>query len=232
MIRNNFAIILVISFLALLITSVNAAEPRRPDVNHAFDFEKEAKINEVSGLTPEEALERLKGVDFLTDEDLLHKAIFKTFEHRKAEGIALALGYLGSPVMEIKNGKLVDRTGDFYVAKKILEVFPGGSVDKLLKLYKKGDAVTKGNVIRASGNIAGGLRIKNLLINALDDKTFCEKKDLEMEGERLRICDVSYNQLVLRYNVENVRRAIGNIDTIKVRDSHIDILKKRLEALD
>lgn len=230
--KYNVAIILTISFLVLLITPVNAAEPQRPDVNHAFDFEKEAKINEVSGLAPEGAFERLKGVDFVTNEDLLHKAIFKTFEHRKAEGIALALGYLGLPVMEIKNGKLVNRTGDFYVAKKILEIFPSESVDALLMLYKKGDAVTKGNVIRASGKIAGGQPIRNLIIKALDDKTFCEKENLEMGGEPLRVSDVAYNQLILRYRVENVRRSIGNADTIKVRDSHIDILKKRLEVLD
>jgi hypothetical protein len=227
MMKYNVVIILTISFLALLIASVNATEPQRPNVNHIFDFEKEAKINEISSLTPQEAFKRLKGIDFVTDKDLLNKSIFKTFEHRKAKGVALALGYLKLPVMEIKNGKLVDRTADFYVAKKILEVFPDKSVNKLLNLYKRGDAVTKGNVIRASGNIAGK-RIRNLLIKALDDKTFCEGENPEIDGIPLRISDVAYNQLILRYKVENVRRSIGNADTIEVRDYHIGILKSKL----
>lgn len=220
-------------FVMLLFNSGNAQEPRKPDVNKALDLEKESSINRIMYLPPKEAFEQVKSTDFLINADLLHKAIFKTYGHRKTEGINLALNCLKLPVIEMQNGKLVaDRTADFYVAKKILEVFPDESVDKLLKLYKKGDAVTKGNIIRASGNIAGGQRIRSLLIKALDDKTFCEKKNPEMEGDRLRICDVSYNQLVLRYNVENVQRAIGNIDTIEVRDYHIGILKKRLETLD
>ncbi len=229
MMKYSVITILTISFLAVLLTSVNATEPQRPDVNRAFNSEKEAKINEVSAFSPQEAFDRLKGIDFVTDEDLLDKAIFKTFEHRKAKGIDLALKYLKLPVMEIKNGKLIaNRTADFYVAKKILEVFPDKSVGKLLKLYKKGDAVVKGNVIRASGKIAGGKRIRNLLIKALDDKTFCEEENPEIQGERLRICDIAYNQLVLRYKIENVRRSIGNIDTIEGRDYHIGILKSKL----
>jgi len=229
--RNNFAIILVISFLALLITSVNAEEPQRPDVNKALDSEKEARVIEVISLTPGEAFEQLKSVDFIINQDLLHKAIFETFGHRKKEGINLALRYLTLPQREIINGKLVDRTDDHFVAKKILSVFPDESVNKLLKLYKKGDAMVKGNVIRASGKIACGERIKNLLIKALDDKTFCEEEYSEMEGVPLRICDEAYNQLVLRYKIWNVLRAIGNVYTLEDRDYHIGVLKEKLASL-
>ncbi len=219
-------------FIMMLFNSGNAQEPQKPDMNKALDFEKEAAIDRIMNLPPKEVFEHIKSTDFLINEDLLVKTLSKTFGYRKTEGINLALNCLKLPVIEMKNGKLVaDRTADFYVAKKILEVFPSESVGELLMLYKKGDAVTKGNIIRASGNIAGGQRIKNMLIKALDDKTFCEKKNPEMEGERLRICDVSYNQLVLRHNVENVLRTIGNVYTIEVRDHHINILKTKLKEL-
>jgi hypothetical protein len=223
-------VVLTMSFVMLLCNSGNAEEPQRPDVYKALDSEKEARINDVSGLTPEGAFERLRGIDFVTDQDLLHKAIFKTFEHRKAKGIALALNYLKLPVMETKNGKLVDRTADFYVAKKTLEVFPDESVNKLLKLYNRGDAIVRGNVIRASGKISGKA-IKKLLVKALNDKTSCEDENPEMEGIPLRICDEAYNQLVLRYKVNDVLRTIGNGYTIEVRDYHIDILKEKLKNL-
>jgi hypothetical protein len=226
-------VIFSVFFMMMLCNSGNAKEPQKPDVNKALDSEKESAINRIMNLPPKEAFEQVKSTDFLINEDLLHKAIFKTYGHRKTEGINLALNCLKLPVIEMQNGKLVaDRTADFYVAKKILEVFPSESVGALLMLYKKGDAVTKGNIIRASGNIAGGQRIRSLLIKALDDKTFCEKKNPEMEGERLRICDQAYNQLVLRYKVKNVLRTVGNAYTIEDRDYHINILKKRLEALD
>jgi hypothetical protein len=224
-------VVLTMSFVMLLCNSGNAEEPQRPDVYKALDSEKEARINDVSGLTPEGAFERLRGIDFVTDQDLLQKAIFKTFEHRKAKGIALALNSLKLPVMEIKNGKLVDRTADFYVAKKTLEVFPDESVNKLLELYKRGDAIMKGNIIRASGKIEGGKRIKNLLIRELDDKTVCEKEYPEMEGIPLRICDEAYNQLVLRYKIRDVLRTIGNAYTIEDRDYHIGVLKEKLASL-
>jgi hypothetical protein len=222
---KNFFIIAVI-FISF--TAVYATEPVKPDVDHIFNFEQEAKINKVISLTPEKAFEHLKGVDFLINDDFLHKAIFKTFGHRKKVGIDLALSYLTLPETEMINGQLVHRADDFYVAKKVLEVFPGESVSKLLKLYKSGNAITKGNIIRSSGQIAGGKVIKDMLVRALDNKTICEEETPEMDGEPLRICDVAYNQLVLRYKVKNVLRTIGNGYRIEVRDYHIDVLKNKL----
>ena len=221
--------VFTVFFVMLLFNSGHAEEPQRPDINKALDSKKEVKVIEVMSLNPEEAFEQLKSADFLIDEDLLHKAIFKTFGYREREGINLALRYLKLPQREIINGKLVDRTEDHFVAKKILNVFPDASVDKLLKLYQISDPVVKKNVIRASGKIAGGKPIKNLLVRALDNKAFCEEEDTEMEGIPLRICDEAYNQLVLRYEIGNVLRTIGNVYTIEVRDYHINILKTRLK---
>jgi len=223
-------ILQILSFLMLLSSSGNAAELTKPDVTQSFDSEKEAKISAVMNLTTKEAFEQLKGVDFVVDKDLLHKAIFKTFEYRKKEGIDHALRLIKSPPKEMVEGIFVNRADDFYIAKNILEVFPNESAGRLSRLYARGNAVVKGNVIRASGKI-NGKAITELLVKALDNKHFCEEETPDMEGIPLRICDEAYNQLVLRYKVENVLRTIGNVYTIEVRDHHIDILKTKLKEL-
>lgn len=118
-----------------------------------------------------------------------------------------------------------EQTRDLYVAKKILQVFPEEAVNDLQDLYRMGDPITRRNVLYAAGKMAGGQAVQNMLIEALDDKSFSEESDPEMIGEPLRICDAAYNQLVLRYRIRNVLRAIGNAHRIEVRDYHIDILK-------
>ena len=160
----------------------------------------------------------------MVNEDLLNKAIYQSFRQRKGEAISLSLNYLKSPVT-------VSRSDDFYVAKKVLQVFPDEAIGKLKKLYRAGDATTKGNVIRAVGNLAGGPDIQDLLISALEDKTVSGEEDPEVAGDPLRICDEAYNQLVLRYKVKNVLRTIGTGHRVEVRDYHIEILKDKLKDL-
>ena len=141
-------------------------------------------------------------------------------------GITMALNTLSMPDREVIGGEIVDRSQAHYVAKQILQVFPKMATRELLKMYKNADSITRGNIIRAAGNVAGGSKIKKLLIRALDDKEFCEYKYLEMEGEPLRVCDVAYNQLVLRYEINDALRTIGTEFRVEVRDYHIDNLKK------
>src|SRR4030042_3082735 len=86
--------VFTVFFVMLLFNSGHAEEPQRPDINKALDSKKEVKVIEVMSLNPEEAFEQLKSADFLIDEDLLHKAIFKTFGYREREGLNLALRYL------------------------------------------------------------------------------------------------------------------------------------------
>jgi hypothetical protein len=198
----------------------------RPLADQPLGADKEAKIDDIKGLSIKETFEKLKGVDFLNDDELLNRAIFRTFSHRKSETIDFATNYLKVPVIEFIDGQVVSRGDDFTVAKKIFEVFPEESTRILLDLYELSDAVTKGNIIRASGNIADNSKaIRNLLIKALDDKTFCDEENPETLGEPLRICDVAYNLLVLRYKIRNVLRTIGPVFSIQVRDYHIEILK-------
>lgn len=232
MIRKRTILFLAV-FFCLSLSSFfpcGAAEPERPDVRFAFDADQEIQINQISRLRSEEAFEKLKEVDFLIDEPLLQKAIYKTFRFRVQEGIALALDRMKLPRTGIVGMKRVNRGGDFYVAKMILEVFPDEAMDPLLKVYGEGDSVTRGNIIRASGRIAAGQAVRDLLIGSLDDQTLCEEESVESDGEPLRLCDLAYNQLVLRYRVRNVLRAIGTGHKIKDRDYHIEILKNLLRS--
>lgn len=226
--KIKFSILFILSCLLLPTVSIDAGEPQRPDVQMYFDFAKEAKINEIMNLKSHESFEKLRSIEFFMNDDLLHKAIFKAFNHRSKEAIDLAVSHLKSPDTSFKGAGEQRRVSSYYVAKKILEVFPEDSVSKLLTLYKEGDAVTRGNVIRVSGKIAGGQEIRNLLISALDDKAFCEPDDPELDGKPLRVCDVAYNQLVLRYQIRNVLRTIGNGYKTEIRDYHINILKQRI----
>jgi len=218
---------LVAGCLASLVSISGAFEPQKPDVSRVFDNKKEDVINKTSTLSSAEVLERLKGVDFLLEDEFLSKAIYKSFQHRRNEGIDLSLQILSLPKKDFVNGKEVHRANDLYIGKKVFEVFPEQSIPRLLKLYATGDATTRGNVIRVSGGLVGP-EITALLVNALDDKTFCDPEDPEIDGRPLRICDVAYNQLVLRYRIKNVLRTIGPIHRPENRDYHIAVLKGRL----
>jgi hypothetical protein len=175
-----------------------------------------------------DAFEKLKDIEFFMNNDYLHKAIFKAFDHRKAEGIDLVVSCLQSPDASATGFRPSGKISSFYIAKKILEIFPDDAVPALMNLYKTGNAITRGNVINASGMVAGGQPIRALLINALEDKEFCELENPELDGQPLRVCDVAYNQLVLRYHIKNVLRTIGNGYRTKIRDYHINILKQKL----
>ena len=218
--------ILAISLVLLMVPFARAvSEPDMPRVDEILDADKEAKIYEVSGLSAENAFNRLKDIEFITNEAFLSKAAFRAFGNRKSEAIALAISILRLPAIEIAGDQMVSRYKAFYVARKIFEVFPDEAVKALSDLYKDGDARTKGNIIRVSGKIAGGQAAKKLLLEALDDQTFCEEETSETLGPPLRICDVAYNQLVLRYSIPNVLRTIGTSHRLDVRDNHIAILK-------
>jgi len=73
--------------------------------------------------------------------------------------------------------------------------------------------------------VAGGQEIKHLLIEALDDVASYGELAPDDMGEPLRVCDMAYNQLVLRYSIRNVHRTIGPGNIIETRDQLIDILK-------
>ena len=226
-------ITLSVSFLITLSMAAHALDSNRPAVNKTFSKEKEARINSIAGMTTIKAYEALKSPDVTLNRDMMHKAIFKAFDHRRSEAIARAQNYLKIPLREVVNGKVVSNAEELNFAKRIFEVFPEEATESLVVLYKKGDSETRSNIIIASGNIAGGQAIKDLLVNALYDRTFTEyeENDPELLGEPLRVCDSAYNQLVLRYRIRNVLRTISPAHRVEARDYHIDILKDRLFSL-
>lgn len=219
---------LFIFFGVFFMASVYAQGPKKPEVKDIFDSKKEAKISEVQNLPLKQAFERLKGMDFLADRDLLNNAIYNAFKNRIKGAVAFSVEQLKKPRNEIIDGKLVNRTPDLYVAKKIQQMFPDDSLYHLFSLYENADPVIRANIIFALGDMEGDPAVKNLLLAALDDKTYCQEEEPEMEGEPLRVCDKAYNQLVLRYEVKNVLRTIGNVHKVEDRDYHIEVLRSML----
>jgi len=199
-----------------------------PVAKYVLSPDEEEIIRQLENLSLLEVFERLKDADFLFNEALLHNAISTAFEDTQTEAVAIALKYIKSPTVETVNGRVVNRTVDFYVAKKILQLFCDESIQPLLELYENGGAIIKGNVIRVSGSLVDEPAVRNMLVKALDDKTSCENKHPEASESPLRICDLAYNQLVLHYKLKNLLRAISIMHNMEVRDYHIDILKSKL----
>jgi len=219
------------SCLALAVAAT-ANVPLRPAVDTPLDNAKEATIDGMIGLSAEEVFERLKGMDFFLSEEFSARAVHRVFGNRKTEILARAMDVLKSPMMLVLQGRLVSRAADIGVARRIFEVFPDEAASLLMERYRTGDAITKGNILRVSGRIEGEIGIRSLLIEALDDKTTCEAENPESGGEPLRLCDLAYNQLVQRYQIQKVLRAIGPVYRIEVRDYHIDIMKDLLRRGD
>ena len=221
----SIAMVVTFTYISFLYSPAGAVEPQRPDINKTFSQEKEAKIQALKSLGTEEAFERLMDSDFMINRDLTYKAIYIAYMDRKAEAISLAQAYLMSPLIEYVDGRQVSIVREFNVAKKIFEVFPDEATPILINLYKRSDEIARGNIIRALGEVSGGPSIKDLLVKALDNKSFAEEEAPDMSGEPLRVCDMAYNQMVLRYGVRNVLRTISPAHKIEMRDYHINILK-------
>jgi hypothetical protein len=225
----SIAMIVTFTYISFLYCPAGAVEPQRPDVNKIFSEEKEAKIQALISLGTEEVFERLMSSDFRINRDLTYKAIYIAYTDRRAEALSLAQVYLMLPLIEIDDGQRVTHVGEFNVAKKIFHVFPDEATPILVNLYSRSDEITRGNIIRASGGVAGGPPIKNMLVKALDDKSFAEDEETpDLMGEPLRVCDLAYNQIVFRYGISNVLRTISSAHKIETRDYHINILKNLL----
>ena len=205
-----------------------AGQPDNLLTRSTSGLETEPKSSERTALSPEQALGGLMDDELIYDENLSHKVISAVFGRRKTEAIALAMNQMTLPVMETGGGRLQSRVHDFVLAKRVLEAFPEDSVSRLVELYSRSDAATRGNIVRASGKIPGDDPVRDFLILALDDKSPCEEEGLDALGEPLRVCDVAYNQLVLRYNVKHVLRTLGPMHRIEVREYHIGVLKTKL----
>lgn len=227
---RGIGFIMTMFFATALAVSVSAREPEKPVVDYPLESHREAKIVGLDGLKPKEVVQKLKDIDFVIDEPSLHKAIFKAFKHRRTEAVNLALEYLQLSPVGMDDGTPLNRNTELFIAKKILQVFPEEAVAPLLELYKNGDTTTKANILRASGSLPGGEAIRNLLVQALEDKSATEEgQHPEAVGTPLRLCDIAYNQLVLREDMRDILRTIGTTHRIETRDHNIEILQGRVK---
>lgn len=199
-----------------------AEEPTIPRVDQALAPEKEQRIDQLKNLSLGAVFDTLKSSEFFDQDDYLNRAIFVALNFRVPEAIELALGFARSS--QIRTSAEGGR--NLYIAKRIIQVFPNEAVDELLDAYTDGGPKIKANIIYIVGQVAGGDAVKALLIEALYDTTICEDVLPETIGEPLRICDLVYNQLVMRYKIKDVMRTIGSVHKIDVRDYHIQIVQE------
>jgi hypothetical protein len=94
-----------------------------------------------------------------------------------------------------------------------------------LRAVDSGNVILRANIVRTLGTLAGGQAVKQLLVEALNDRNFVIDDEPERQGDPLRICDMAYNQLVLRYQLRDVLRAISTAHKIDERDYHIQQVK-------
>jgi len=215
MITRKISMIFLCGFiLCTLLTLVNAGEAK-------LDPAKEAKLQTLKNLSREDVFQNLKREDFFYDDELLKNGIIRAFKNRKEGAVRFAIGHLKTG----KKTRDVEEAKNFHVAKKILQMFPDESQGYLAELYSSGDPGMRRNVVHAVAGMPGSDFTRYILMNALEDKSVCEENFSENVGEPLRVCDVSYNLIVLHYQVQNVLRTIGTVHRFEVRDYHIDKLK-------
>jgi len=217
-------ILMMIVLIALPISVVYPEEPVVPDVDHTFSMERERRIDQLERLSSRNVINAFVSPEFFDQEDYLDKAIFRAFDHRSHEAIGLALGYVQSTQV----GEEGESARKLYIAKRMFQIFPEEVVDDLINIYSRSGPKVRSNVIYVVGQMAGTDEIKTLLVNALSDMDYCQDVTDETLGKPLRVCDMAYNQLVIRYNVENVLRTIGSTHALDVRDYYIALLRRQL----
>lgn len=226
--KKQFAITIAGIFLILVhCGAADAKEPTLPEVNKVFSPEKEERLFALEKLSIGECFEELKELDFLLDDDYLNKAAYKCLKKNIDEAIDYAIEYLKQPAKTVE-GETVVMNDEQYVAKAVMRVFALEAENKLFIAYRNGSAETRAHLLYAMGMMASK-KAKNQLIEALDDKAVYEETYPEMEGKPLRVCDMAYNQLRLRYADEliDLPRNIANLHRIELRDSYIHEMKIR-----
>jgi hypothetical protein len=221
---TTIAICLLAGLTLLGLPPALAQEPQVPRVDQRFSLEKENRLKQLEALSVPAVFESLRSAEFFDEEEYLDKALFVAFGPRSSEALQVALGHVRST----QAPKSPEASQNLYLAKRLFQIFPDEALESLLDLYESGGPKIKRNVIYVAGQMAGGQAVKALLIHALDDGAYCEETTPESIGQPLRVCDVAYNQLVIRYNTQDVLRTIGTVHSIEVRNYHIGKLKDLL----
>jgi hypothetical protein len=177
-----------------------------------------------------QALNRLTRADFVGDDFVPQAVLSIAFGDRRAEAVAAAVRWIQRPTRKTGWGTATSSVREQIAAAAVLKAFPDESSGALVELYLGGDATVRGNVVRAAGAISFNPVLHELLVAALEDASPCEEGGADSVGEPMRVCDAAYNQLVLWDNLTDCLRVIGPAHRLEVRDYHIALLQKRLNA--
>ena len=222
-----FAILIVmLASSSVKAQTVSLEEPTKPVIIADLGPVKDAKIEQLGILSISDTFKHIAKPDFLFDKELLYKAIYIRFNNSQSEVIDYALNRLQSPKFTVDRERQVDRTDEFYICKIIFQIFPKNSMKKIEDRYNTGTPILKRNITEVIGMVVGE-KSKKILFESLNNTDGPDEEELE-DGWPLRICDVAYNQLVLRYKIENVLRVIGPTLRVESRDNSINILKQKL----
>ena len=229
MIKKRYAT-MIVGFLLIFVYAglVGSKEPNPPNVSKVLTPKKEARILQLEKVSVEQCYEQLKETEFLLDDDFSSKAAYRCFKNRKQVALRLAIDKLKKAQYTLEGENIV-YNDDLYAAKIVSKVFSTDAEVLISNEYKKSTAQTKANMLMVLGQMSGN-RARAILIEALNDQSAYEEDYPGMEGIPLRICDMAYNQLRLRYADElvDMPRTIGNPDRIEKRDFYIDDMKRRL----
>lgn len=228
---RNGLVFRIVLFAALPLTCLIAGAAPAPIASAAMANRATDAIGRLEGMTTEESFESLQSAEFsfLGRADLMRQIAPVVFAKRERQVVRHSLRQLKKPRLEMRGGRWVDRGDSHYVAKNILRGLPDVALPEILWLYRKADPMTKGNLIYVLGGMQDDRGvIMGLLVDALDDKTPSQYENPEVIGTPLRICDLAYNQLILRQKVHGVIRIIGNIHPTETRELNIGKLKDLL----
>ncbi|BBO77677.1 hypothetical protein DSCW_50940 [Desulfosarcina widdelii] len=224
---------MIVVYLGFQANFVSAGEAIRHSAGARAAVQKSSLIRRVESLPPSQALEYLTHIEILSDAQLLDQAIHQGFGHRRKQAVVHSLGALRQPINQIlADGSVVSRGKLFYVVGKVIATFDEEAVTPLLECYRRGDAITRANVVRVCGDISGDPRIRRLLVEALEDRDFYEDtaSEANASGDPMRVCDLAYNQIVLHYQVRSVPRMLGRYHRLKTRDRYIGMLKAMMAS--
>ena len=220
------AICLLVGLMVFTPDRARTQEPAGPGSDRTLSPAKVKKIDQLAAMPIPEVFTILRSPEFLDEEEYLNKAIYTAFNHRSEQAVQFALGYVRSTQLK----KIPTGTQDFYIAKQTLQIFPDQSWKACL-IYtaaggpKSEEMSSKCSVKWTADNPSG-----MYWSTPWTTRPFARAIQPESTGEPLRICDVAYNQIVIRYKIKNVPRVIGSIHAIDMRDHHIQILKDMLAA--
>jgi hypothetical protein len=203
-------------------------EPVKTRVESMQDQSKAKKLKQLADSDVDRVFDDLKNKNYQHDRQFMRSAVFEAYKNRPKKAVNMAIRRIMNRPPVNNEEYWRDRAVEENIVRNIFKMFPEEAAEQIQYVFYSSEAHVRGNMIRTAGTSAGGIKIRDILEDSLDDKAFCEPEVEEVDGLPLRVCDVAYNQLVLRYRIPNVLRTIGTSHSVVTRDYHIDRLKEVL----